>query len=69
MRFKKKGPVIRLPKEFRDAVGDNLELAPNQVSLVVYSENEDKRKVIASIKVIIKDLQTELDSAKLTSEV
>lgn len=60
VRYKRSGPVIRMPQEFRDAVGDTLELAPNKLSMLIYSAEEDKRKVIASMKVILLDLETEL---------
>lgn len=61
VRYKKKGPVLRLPQEFIDSVGSDLELAADYKTLVIYSEKEAKQTVINSLKVLIKDLQLEIE--------
>lgn len=63
VRYQKniKGGIMRVPKVFQDAVGDEVELMPNKISMVVYPKNADPRKVIRSMKVIIADLEQDVE--------
>lgn len=63
LRYRKniKSGILRVPKEFHEAVGDEVELAPNYLSMAVYPANADKKKVIRSLKLIIKELEQELE--------
>jgi len=56
--------VVRIPQEVREAFGDEIEMAPNLRSMAVYPANEEKRKVIRSLQLIIKDLKQEIEEEK-----
>lgn len=55
--------VVRIPAEVRDAFGDDIEMLPNLMSMVLYPANADKRKVIRSLQVIIRDLRQDVEDA------
>jgi len=63
VRYKRsiKSGVVRIPQEVRDAFGDEIEMAPNMISMAVYPANADKRKVIKSLQIIIRDLKQDVD--------
>lgn len=63
VRYKRniKSGVVRIPKEVRDAFGDEIEMLPNFKSMVMYPANEDKRKVVRSLQVVIRDLKQDIE--------
>jgi len=63
VRYKRNigGGTVRIPKEVRESLGDNIEMLPNKISMVMYPAGEDKRKVIRSLKVIISDLMQDVE--------
>jgi len=56
--------VVRIPQVVREAFGDEIEMVQNLRSMAVYPANEEKRKVIRSLQLIIKDLKQEIDEEK-----
>ena len=60
--------VVRIPQEVREAFGDEIEMVPNMRSMVVYPANEDKRKVIRSLQIIIRDLRQRQDVADMEED-
>lgn len=62
--YKRKGPVIRIPKDVREVIGNDLELAPDENCILVYSSAEEKAKVIESANRIVEVLRTELESGR-----
>jgi len=63
VRYKRsiKSGVVRIPQTVRDAFGDEIEMAPNMISMAVYPANADKRKVIKSLQIIIRDLKQDVE--------
>lgn len=63
VRYKRniKSGVVRIPKEIRDAFGDDIILLPNLRSMAIYPAGEDKEKVIRSLQLIIRDLKQEIE--------
>jgi len=63
VRYKKsvRSGVIRIPKPVVEAFGDEVEMTPNQIALAIYPSSEDKRNVIKSLELIIKDLELEIE--------
>jgi len=63
VRYKRNigGGVVRIPKEVREALGDEIEMLPNNISMVMYPAAEDKRKIINSLNVIIADLMQDVE--------
>ena len=66
IRYKKniKSGVIRLPKPVVESFGDEVEIAPNQVALVIYPSNEDRKNVIKSLELIIEGLKFEIEMGR-----
>lgn len=66
VRYKRsiKSGVVRIPKEVKDAFGDEIEMLPNLLSMVMYPAGEDKAKVIRSLQIIITDLRQEIEEKK-----
>jgi hypothetical protein len=62
----KTGPQghVYLPKLLRKAFGDKLKAVPNTKAIVIFSENTPAKDVIASLKVIISDLELRVTSDK-----
>lgn len=56
--------VVRIPQEVREAFGDEIEMLPNLKSMVIYPANLEKRKVIRSLQVIIRDLKQDVEDAE-----
>ena len=63
VRYKRniKGGVVRIPKEVKESLGDDIEMLPNKISMVMYPAGEDKRKIIQSLNVIISDLMQDVE--------
>ena len=63
VRYKRniKSGIVRIPKEVRDAFGDEIEMLPNLRSMAIYPAGEDKAKVIRSLQIIITDLKQEME--------
>jgi len=66
VRYKRsiKSGVVRIPQEVREAFGDEIEMAPNMISMALYPANADKRKVIRSLQIIIRDLRQDVEDIK-----
>ena len=60
--------VVRIPQVVREAFGDEIEMVPNLRSMAVYPANEDKRKVIRSLQLIIKELKQEIEDIEEESK-
>lgn len=60
--YNRKGPVIRIPKDVRETIGNDLEIVPDENCILVYSSTEEKAKVIESANKIVQLLRTEHDS-------
>jgi len=63
VRYKRniRSGVVRIPIEVKEAFGDEIEMLPNLRSMVMYPAKEDKRKVIRSLQVIIRDLKQDVE--------
>ena len=66
MRLLKSTPsgVLRIPKDVRREIGDEIILHPNTKSAVIYGRDEKPERVISSLRVIIMDLQQEVKDRK-----
>lgn len=63
VRYRKgiKSGVFRLPNELKEAFGDEIEIAPDSRAAAIYGAKEDKRAVIKSLQIIIRDLKNEIE--------
>lgn len=59
-----KSGVVRIPLEVKEAFGDEIEMLPNLKSMVIYPANLEKRKVVRSLQVIIRDLKQEVEDSE-----
>lgn len=62
VRYKKKikSGVFRVPKEVKEAFGDEIELFPSLRAAAIYPGGADKKAVIKSLQLIIQDLRKEI---------
>lgn len=56
-----KSGIVRIPIEVKEAFGDEIEMVPNLLSMVMYPAGTDKAKVIRSLQIIISDLKQEVE--------
>jgi len=70
VKYKKKisSGVLRIPQEVREAFGNDVVLQPNLKSAVLFPANEDRRKVIRSLQLIIRDLKQEVEEQEEQKE-
>jgi len=48
---------IYLPKKIRDVFGNQMKFLPNATAAVIYPDNADLEDVVASLKIIISDME------------
>jgi len=62
MRIQKdiKSGVMRIPKDLKREIGNNIILHPNKRTAVIYGENEEPEAIVRSLKVIIMDLEQDI---------
>lgn len=63
MRLQRSIPsgVLRIPKDVRREIGDEIVLHPNTKTAVIYGRDEKPERVISSLKVIIMDLEQDVE--------
>lgn len=66
VRYKRniKSGVVRIPKEVKEAFGDEIIMLPNLRSMAIYPAKEKKENVIRSLQLIIRDLKQELEGGE-----
>ena len=52
--------ILRIPKDMRRELGDEIILQPNTKCAVIYGRNEKPERVIRSLKLIIMDMKQEI---------
>jgi len=65
VRFRKriyKDGLIKLPKEVKEHLGEEVEIAPNYFAAVMYPKDADLRRVLKSLEIIAADLKNQLEA-------
>jgi len=52
--------VMRVPQVLKEVFGDEIEIAPGLRAAAIYGSKEDKKRVIRSLQLVIRDLREEI---------
>ena len=52
--------VMRMPRELRDVFGKEIIISPGLCAAAIYGSGEDKKRVIRSLQLVIRDIREEI---------
>lgn len=52
--------VLRIPQELRDVFGKEIVISPGLCAAAIYGSEEDKKRVVKSLQLVIRDIREEI---------